>query len=85
MIRTDLFPALLCFPFASVSQKQRAMKSASIHSVLIDWAMERGNWLGGENEYIHVKEDPREDQGFLPEMCPCRSGKFPVIQFASTG
>jgi hypothetical protein len=45
VIRVDLFPALLYSPFASVSQKQTAMISASTYSIFIDWASGRGNWL----------------------------------------
>lgn len=87
VIRVDLFPALLDFPFASVSQKHTAMKSGSTHSIFIEWALERGNWLGVGNERIHVEsnatEDPRETLNFLPEMHPCGSGKCPVTLFAS--
>lgn len=74
LIRVALLPALLHFPFAFASEKQTAMKSASTHSVFMDWALERGIQLGGGNEHIHVEgnatEDPRETWVLLPERPP---------------
>lgn len=42
VIRVALLPAQLHLSFASASQKQTATKSASTHSVFMDWALERG-------------------------------------------
>lgn len=79
LIRVALLPALLHFSFASVSQKQTAMKSALTHSVFMDWALERGIQLGRGNEHIHVEgnatEDSRETWALLPERPPVEVAK----------
>lgn len=55
------------------------MKSASTHSVFMDWALERGLQLGGGNEHIHMEgnatEDPRETWVPSPENSPVEVAK----------